>query len=202
MIRRTRRSRSSRRPSPAKATPASRRSRPPSPAVPRTARASTAQLTSDADLAKETENSLRLSRPSRRAAGTSPCQRAGFSTAVNVVVSGPDQATVSKATQQVLDAIKDQPDIVNLKSDLVAGTPSVEVVVDPNKAIAAGLTTAGVAYIHGVLTERGRVQTADGTEYDVYMGIDPAAVNSVDALKALPMGTVGTKRCRSRRCRM
>ncbi|MCU0506549.1 MAG: efflux RND transporter permease subunit, partial [Chloroflexi bacterium] len=80
-------------------------------------------------------------------------EQTGFSSSgLNVIVSGPDSATVADATEQVLDAIRDQPDIVNLKSDLTKGAPAVEVLVDPNRAIAAGLTTAQVAgEVRGVL---------------------------------------------------
>ncbi len=72
------------------------------------------------------------------------------------------------------------------------GHPAVEVLVDPNKAIAAGLTTAQVAgEVRGVLTgtQVGHVQGADGPDLDLYMAIDPTALASVDALKALPVGT-------------
>ena len=155
----------------------------------------TARLKSDADVAKETESLLAALVPVKADGwDVTVSGGAGFSNSgLSVVVSGPDQATVATATQQVLDAIKNQPDIVNLKTDITHGTPSVDVVVDPNKAIAAGMTTAQVAgTIRGVLTDSqvGRVQTADGAMYDVYMGIDPTAVASVDALRTLPMGTV------------
>ena len=154
----------------------------------------TARLTDDTVLATETEKLLAdLALVKADGWDLTVSEGIGFSSSgLNVIVSGPDQATVRTATAQVLDAIKDQPSIVNLKSDLVEGTREVQVLVDPNKAIGAGLTTAQVAgEVRGVLTgsQIGRIQTADGAVLDLYMQIDPAAVTSVDALKALPVGT-------------
>jgi len=155
----------------------------------------TARLASDANLSKETEKLLADLAPVKADGwDVTVSEGTGFgSSGLNVVVSGPDSATVATASQQVLDAIRDQPDIVNLKSDLAKGASSVEVLVDPNKAIGAGLTTAQVAgEVRGALTgsQVGRIATTDGGVLDLYMGIDPSAVSSVDALKALPVGTV------------
>jgi HAE1 family hydrophobic/amphiphilic exporter-1 len=154
----------------------------------------TVRLASDANLAQETQKLLADLAPVKDGGwDVTVGEQTGFSSSgLNVIVSGPDTKTVADGTQQVLDAIKDQPDIVNLKSDLAKGTPAVEVLVDPNKAIAAGLTTAQVAgEVRGVLTgsQVGHVKGADGSDLDVYLAIDPTALGSVDALKALPVGT-------------
>ncbi len=154
----------------------------------------TVRLANDANLSDTTEQFLSDLAPIKEGGwDVTVGEQTGFSSSgLNVIVSGPDSATVADATGQVLDAIKDQPDIVNLKSDLTKGAPAVEVLVDPNKAIAAGLTTAQVAgEVRGVLTgsQVGRIQTADGPVLDLYMRIDPQAVASLDALKALPVGT-------------
>jgi len=155
----------------------------------------TVRLASDANLSKETQKLLADLGPVKDGGwGLTVSEGTGFSSSgLSIVVSGPNQATVATAADQVLAAIKDQPDIINLKSDLAKGTPSVEVTVDPNKAISAGLTTAQVAgEVRGALTgsQVGRIAMADGSVLDLYMGIDPTAVSSVDALKALPVGTV------------
>ncbi len=154
----------------------------------------TVRLTSDANVAQQTQKLLADLAPVKDGGwDLTVGEQTGFSSSgLNLIVSGPDTKTVADATTQVLDAIKDQPDIVNLKSDLAKGTPSVEVLVDPNKAIAAGLTTAQVAgEVRGVLTgsQVGKVQGADGSDLDVYLAIEPTALASVDALKALPVGT-------------
>ena len=154
----------------------------------------TVRLTSDANVAQTTQKLLTDLAPVKEGGwDLTVGEQTGFSSSgLNVIVSGPDTKTVADATALVLDAIKDQPDIVNLKSDLAKGTPSVEILVDPNRAIAAGLTTAQVAgEVRGVLTgsQVGKVQGADGSDLDVYLAIDPTALASVDALKALPVGT-------------
>lgn len=154
----------------------------------------TVRLTNDANIAQETQKLLADLAPVTDGGwNVTVSEQTGFSSSgLNIIVSGPDQATVADATRQVLDAIRDQPDIVNLKSDLTKGAPSVEILVEPNKAIATGLTTVQVAgEVRDILTgsQVGRVQTADGPVLDVYLRMDPAAVTSVDALKALPVGT-------------
>jgi HAE1 family hydrophobic/amphiphilic exporter-1 len=154
----------------------------------------TVRLSDEANLSDTTEKLLADLEPIKDGGwDVTVGEQTGFSSSgLNVIVSGPDSATVADATEQVLDAIRDQPDIVNLKSDLTKGAPAVEVLVDPNKAIAAGLTTAQVAgEVRGVLSgsQVGRIQTADGPVLDLYMRIDPTAVASVEALKALPVGT-------------
>ena len=118
----------------------------------------------------------------------------GFSSGgLNVTVTGESAADVDKATVAIVGALKDQPDITNLKSDLVKATPEVQVTVDPNKAISVGMTAAQVAaQVRAALVAQPAtsVQSADGQTVQVIVQLDPAAVTSVDALKALPVGTV------------
>ena len=65
---------------------------------------------------------------------------------LNVIVTGQTAADVDKATDgDPRRRSPDQPDLANLKSDLVKATPEVQVTVDPNKAITVGMTAAQVA---------------------------------------------------------
>jgi HAE1 family hydrophobic/amphiphilic exporter-1 len=79
-----------------------------------------------------------------------------------------------------------------VKSDLVKATPQVEIRVDPNKALDAGLTAAQVAgqvrsaLVGSLVT---RIQLADGGPIDLYVRLDPTRITSVAALQALPVGT-------------
>ena len=112
---------------------------------------------------------------------------------LNVIVTGQTRADVDKATTAILDALADQPDLVNLKSDLVKATPEVQVTVDPNKAITVGMTAAQVAgQVRAALVAQPAtsIQSADGRTVQVVVQLDPDAVGSVDELKALPVGTV------------
>jgi HAE1 family hydrophobic/amphiphilic exporter-1 len=79
-----------------------------------------------------------------------------------------------------------------VKSDLARATSIVEVDVDPNRAIGAGLTTVQVGgEIRTALvpTRVTRIQVGDQPAVDLYVSIDPARVNSVQALRMLPVGT-------------
>ena len=144
---RSRRSSSSRRPSRARATPAARPSRPPSPVGPPTPRRSSSG---------STRRSTSRPTPKKIADALAPLKTDGYDVAVseatgfsgggiNVIVSSPDRAVVAKVSDALVTALKANPDLINIKSDLAQGAPTVEVKVDPNKALGAGLTTAQVA---------------------------------------------------------
>ena len=91
----------------------------------------------------------------RLAAALEPVRTDGFDATVsaggfsagglNVVVTGQTKADVDKASVAIVAELADQPDLVNLKSNLVKATPEVQVTVDPNKAITVGMTAAQVA---------------------------------------------------------
>ncbi len=121
-------------------------------------------------------------------------QSGGFSSNnLSIIVSAADPAAVATATDAVVTALQASPDLANVKSDLVKATPQIDITVDPNRAFAAGLTAAQVAaqvrsaLVGSLVT---RVSLADGGPVDLYVQLDPARVTSVDALKALPVGTV------------
>ncbi len=127
-------------------------------------------------------------------------QLAGFtSNNLNVIVSAADPALVEAATERVLSAIRDDPDLINLKSDLVKATPEIVVRVDPNKAISVGLTAAqvgsevrnalvGQAATRLVLAGAG-ASSGDGGPVQLIVRLDPTRIRSVDDLRRLPVGT-------------
>ena len=124
-------------------------------------------------------------------------QTAGFtSNGLSIVISSPDTAAVASATDKVMAALSGNGDLLNLKSDLSRGTPEVQVVVDPNKAVRAGLTAAQVATeVRSVLVgqEATKIQLAAGQDpFAVFVRVDPAMVTSVDTLRQLPVGTAVT----------
>jgi len=117
----------------------------------------------------------------------------GGSSSLRIIVSAQDQALVAQSTATVLAALQDQPDIVNLKSDLSRATPEVQVKVDPDKATSVGSSTAQIAgEVRGALVGSTvtRVQIGDSGAVDVFVQLDPVGLDSVDALRALPVGTV------------
>ncbi len=122
----------------------------------------------------------------------------GASSNVSLVVSGPNGDAVEAATTQVIDAVKGIDGLANVTSDLVAAAPQVEVRVDPARAAAAGVSAAQVGgVIRGALTPSSvtTLHPADSNEaLNVVLRIDPDVVDSVDALRSLPVGagvTVG-----------
>jgi HAE1 family hydrophobic/amphiphilic exporter-1 len=121
-------------------------------------------------------------------------QSAGFtSNNLTVVISGEDPNLVATANDAVLRALSENPDLLNLKSDLSKGTPEIEVTPDPDKAIMVGMTAAQVAQaVRGMLvpstTTSVTLQGQAGST-PVVVEVDPNAVTSVDDLKAILMGT-------------
>ena len=114
------------------------------------------------------------------------------SNSLNVIVSGENPDQVASTANAVEDALADVPGLANVTSDLVKAAPEVQVRVDPNKAIGVGFTTAQVgSEIRTVLTPTtvGLIQVGDADPVDLVFRIDAAGLNSVDALKALPVGT-------------
>jgi len=122
-------------------------------------------------------------------------QTAGFSSnGLSVIVSGSVAADVAVANERVLAALADNPDLLNLKSDLSKGTPEIQVTPDPNKAISVGLTAAQVAQqVRTALvgsTATRIVIGQGGDAVDVFVQVDPKSVTSIEDLKKLLVGTV------------
>ncbi len=122
----------------------------------------------------------------------------GFtSNGLRIVVTGQTAADVAVATDAVVAGLATQPDLANLGSDLVKATPEVQVTVDPNKAISVGMSAAQVsAQVRAALVAQTAttVQSPDGQPIAIVVQLDPAAVASVDDLKALLVGTVAKVR--------
>jgi HAE1 family hydrophobic/amphiphilic exporter-1 len=116
----------------------------------------------------------------------------GGSNTLSVIVSAEQPSLVASATQTLLDALRGQPDLINVKSDLTAATPEIQVQVDPNKAAGVGSSTAQIAAeVRSALVGQrvSRVQFGEGASVDLYVQLDPTAVDSLAALRGLPVGT-------------
>src|SRR4029079_13008112 len=113
---------------------------------------------------------------------------------LNVIVSAEDPADVASTTEAVQAALPGVEGLDNITSDLVKAAPEVQVRVDPNKALGVAFTTAQVgAEIRTALTPTtvGLIQVGDADPVDLVFRLDAASLTSVDALKALPVGTAG-----------
>ena len=106
----------------------------------------TVRLKADADVDATSARLATALEPVRTDGYDATISTGGFSTGgLDIIVTGQTPADVDKATTAILAGLADQPDLVNLKSDLVKATPEVQVTVDPNKAITVGMTAAQVA---------------------------------------------------------
>lgn len=156
------------------------------------------RLQSEVDLRDETTVLLEALAPVQHDGYTvSVAQVAGVGNRLQVIVSGPDLATVRDATARIAAAVRGVPDVVNVASDLAAEAPELQVTVDPNKAIGAGLTTAQVAgELRTILVGQtiGRIRLGDGDPTDLYLAVDrgklmdPGA-DPIEQLKSLPVGS-------------
>ena len=121
-------------------------------------------------------------------------QSAGFtSNNLTVVVSAEDPAKVAAANDAVMAALRGNPDLLNLKSDLSKGTPEIEVTPDPAKAIMVGMTAAQVAQaVRAMLvpsTATSVTLAGETNATPVVVQVDPKAVASVEDLKNILVGT-------------
>jgi HAE1 family hydrophobic/amphiphilic exporter-1 len=132
-----------------------------------------------------------------------PIDRDGYSVSVGqitsgggglqVVVSSDDAAALHAATDAITAAVEGVPDIVNVSNDLAEETPELQIRVDPNKAIALGLTTDQVSrLVRGVLAGqtaiRAVLEDRSGTT-PVFVRVDPAALTDSAAILPLLRGT-------------
>ena len=119
-------------------------------------------------------------------------QNFGGGTTIDVTVSGADTAQVKSVSQALLSQLQAMPELTGVKSDLVTAAPEIQINVDPNRAIAAGLTTAQVGGdVRTLLVGQTvtRVQIAGQPPLDLQLRVDPAALTGVSALQQIPMGT-------------
>jgi HAE1 family hydrophobic/amphiphilic exporter-1 len=118
-------------------------------------------------------------------------QNFGGGSTVDVTVSGSDTAQVKSVNEALLSELRAMPDLSGVKSDLVTAAPEIQINVDPNKAIAAGLTTAQVgADVRTLLVGQTvtRVQVAGEPPLDLQLRVDPATLTGVTALERIPVG--------------
>ncbi|HET7520087.1 MAG TPA: efflux RND transporter permease subunit, partial [Candidatus Limnocylindria bacterium] len=111
---------------------------------------------------------------------------------LSLVVSGPDADRVEDATAVVIDAVDGIDGLANVTSDLVAAAPQIEVRVSAERAATAGVSAAQVGgIVRGALTPLPvtTLKLSDSeAATDVVLRLDPAAVDSADALRRLPVG--------------
>jgi HAE1 family hydrophobic/amphiphilic exporter-1 len=114
---------------------------------------------------------------------------------LQVIVSGDVPRDIRNANDAIVAVLRSVPDVVNLESDLTSGAQVVQIDVDPNRALMVGMTTAQVAgSVRDALVGQtlGTVSLDGGDRLDLVIKIDSSALASVDALRAMPVGTVAS----------
>ncbi|WP_208107839.1 efflux RND transporter permease subunit [Leucobacter luti] len=148
-------------------------------------------LTTDPDANQEqAQDAIRAAVDSLEYAGEFSLGQSGggvtTSSAIEVNVTAPDQATLETASTAVLDALSEQKELKQVESDLGLSRPYLSITVDRAAAAAAGLTEAGVA---GQVAQQmqpreiGQI-TLDADTTSVYLsdGVEPTDQASVAAL--------------------
>ncbi len=112
----------------------------------------------------------------------------GMSSAnVQYAISGPDLATLNRATQQVMVEAAKVPGIRDLDSTLIPGKPEIIGSVDRNKAGVLGASIADISTTLRLLVSGMDVSTYDegGEQYDIHLQADEAYRNHRDILNLL-----------------
>ncbi len=104
-----------------------------------------------------------------------------------VNLQGNDLDVLREASLQVEELMRQHPDIVHVSSSLTSGDPQAEVVVDPIKATAAGLTPAQVvSSVYGVMSgTTPDTLRIDGHEYDIVVEYPKGSYETVADLSGL-----------------
>ena len=121
----------------------------------------------------------------------------GAGLGLSIVVSGDDPAEIKAASDLITADLAKMTGIDNVASDAVAEAPQVVVVVDPNRAMMIGSTTAQIGTaIRGVLVGQpiGTFTLEDGSILDTRLRVSDDGVDSVEGLRQMPIsGMAGTQ---------
>ena len=94
-----------------------------------------------------------------------------MSSAIEVAVSAPDQETLAEASDAVVAALKKQPGLKQVESDLATSRPYLAIVVDRAKAAEAGLSEVAVASLVSQQMQPRQIGqiSLDDTNVNVYL---------------------------------
>nr|BBH93935.1 hydrogenase expression protein [Thermogemmatispora argillosa] len=122
--------------------------------------------------------------------GTFTFLQTSNSNIVDITVQAPDETTLRQAAQQVYDAVADTPNTTDVSSDLASAVPLIDVHVDPQKALAHGLTAVQVGQLLQMVYNGTTVThvTLNGVQQDVDLKLG-AAPTSLQQLRDLQLPT-------------
>ncbi len=123
-------------------------------------------------------------------------QAFGGSGGLSIVVSGTDPAAIRAASEAIVQDLETLEGAKDIHSDLAADATTIAVDVQPDRAALIGLSAAQVGgQLRNILSGQslGTVTLADGTSAETRILVDTSGLDSVDALKHVPVtGTLGT----------
>ncbi len=112
----------------------------------------------------------------------------GMSSAnVQYFIAGPDLDTLTRATESVMESVKDLPGIRDLDSTLIPGKPEISGSVDRSKAGEMGASIADISSTLRLLVGGLDVSTFDdnGEQYDIHLQADESYRNTREILNLL-----------------
>lgn len=106
---------------------------------------------------------------------------------VQYTIAGPDLDVLTRATQSVMEDVKDQPGIRDLDSSLIPGKPEISGSVDRNKAGEMGASIQDISGTLRLLVGGVDVSTYDdaGEQYDIHLQAEESYRNTREMLNLL-----------------
>lgn len=113
----------------------------------------------------------------------------GEGSALSVNLASPSFEALNARTNQVLDLLQRDPNVLSATTSLTQTTLDNRFVPDPNRLVGTGLTASGVAealqtYTSG--TQAGNAQVG-GLSYPIQVQLDPLFLNDAQSLLSLPI---------------
>ncbi len=109
---------------------------------------------------------------------------------LEVLITGGSEAKLREASNLVTEELQSTSGVTNVESDLSDVSPEVEVALDAERAAAAGLSPTQVPTSLGALLGGG-AQLSVG-ETPVSVGVPEGSVDSLEEVRALPVGSGAT----------
>lgn len=116
-----------------------------------------------------------------------PFNTGASSANVQYFIAGPDLDVLTRATQQVMEEVKDLPGLRDLDSSLIAGKPEISGTVNRNKAGEMGASVADISNTLRLLVGGVDVSTYDdgGEQYDIHLQAEETYRNTSEILNLL-----------------
>jgi multidrug efflux pump subunit AcrB len=111
--------------------------------------------------------------------------------AINIEISGDNPTVLGEITHEVRSKLANMPYVYDVRDDYVAGSPTIKVHVDRQKAAMLGLSTNTIGFVLKVAYNGMKVSTfrEDNDDYDITIQLDEDARKNTNILRELLMPT-------------